>query len=143
MNGTQQFLLLCVIIAGGVFALFGLRDGSPTKEKLETVLKPTIEELTLRETQDYMRQTVPDPDAEVVWRGPLIQHDNGYWQDLKVRGKNGFGGPIFVNWVMRYTLEGKLIKCRTLNDFVVHARDTYSKEEREVLFKAMDDAKPK
>jgi hypothetical protein len=142
MNGTQQFLIVCVMIAGGVFALFGLRDGAATKERLEPVLKLTIEELTLREIQDYMRRTVPDPDAEIVWRGPLIQHDAGYWQDVKVRAKNAFGGPVFANWVMRYTLEGKLIKCRTLDDFVVHAMDTYSKEDRDVLFKAMDDAKP-
>lgn len=143
MSRTQQFLFLCVIIAGFVFAVVGLREGSLAKEKIEPVLKLTVEELTLREIRDYMRQTVPDPDAEIVWRGPLIDHDGGFWQDLKVRGKNGFGGPAFATWVARFSLDGKLVKCRTLDDFVVHAMNTYSKEERDILFQTMDDAKPK
>lgn len=144
MSGTQQLFLLCVMVAGGLFAVIGLRDGLPAKrEKIGSVVKKSLDEITLQAVQDYMREKVPDREAEIVRRGPLIEHDAGYWQSVKVRGKNAFGGPVFVNWVFRFSLAGDFEECRTLNQFVVHVMNNYSKEECESLCKTMDEANEK
>ncbi|MCG3206300.1 MAG: hypothetical protein KCHDKBKB_03034 [Elusimicrobia bacterium] len=132
MSGGQKFLFFCMILVAGVFAVIGLRDGQRTEEKASAG-KGSIEERTMQRIKTYLRETVPDPEAEIMRRSRLIEHEAGYWQAVKVRAKNAFGGPVFVNWVFRFSMLGDLEQCLPLEEFVAEMMKKYPEIEYKKL----------